>query len=87
MTDTRLAIIVTATLTCPTIASNLYGNWATRRQMRQNELRRADPSIPVEPPPTAAGLFIRKWAFFILAVAAHVYILTHIFRQPTASYD
>lgn len=70
MTEARWAILITTSIGCAAIVANLYSNWATRRQMRQNEQHREDPTIPLMPPPTAFTHFMRAYGFYLLGVFA-----------------
>jgi hypothetical protein len=54
-----------------------------RKQMRQIELHRADPSIPLVPPPHPITLFLRNHAFFLLSIAINVCILVKELREST----
>ncbi len=73
-----IAAIIVSTVVSLTIAA------LHRKQMRQIELRRLDPSVPVIPPPYPATRFIqRNWVngVFIVSVIVEVSILTHLMLQ------
>jgi hypothetical protein len=65
---TVAAIIVAAIV--PLVVAHLH-----RKQMRQIELHRADPSIPVVPPLNPITLFLKNWGILIFNVLFNIGVL------------
>ena len=70
-----IASIIVATVVPLTIAA------LHRKQMRQIELHREDPSVPLIPPPHPATRFIQRNGIFIVSVIVEVWLLTHLLLQ------
>lgn len=64
-----VAAIIVAT-TVPLIVAHLH-----RKQMRQIELHRADPSIPMVPPPSPITLFLKNWGILVFNVLFNIGVL------------
>jgi hypothetical protein len=77
------ASLIVATVVPLTIAA------LQRKQMRQIELHRADPSVSLIPPPHPATRFIKRNGIFIVSVIIEIAVLTKEMRQtePITRWD
>jgi hypothetical protein len=71
---TILAIVAGATVSL--IVAHLH-----RKQMRQIELRRVDPSLPVTPPPSAITRFITNHGFLIFSIGVDITAVIYQLRK------
>jgi hypothetical protein len=69
-----LAIIAAATVSL--IVAHLH-----RKQMRQIELHRLDPTVPLTPPPSPVTRFLRNYGPLILNLSLNVGILVNELRK------
>jgi len=67
---TILAIVAGATVSL--IVAHLH-----RKQIRQIELHRADPSVPITPPPSAITRFFRRYRLMIFNVVLNGGVIVH----------
>ena len=67
--------LIAGTITAATTAA------LQRKQMRQIELHRADPSVPLLPPPHPLTLFCKKWSALIVGVCINLAFLISAFTR------
>jgi hypothetical protein len=68
-------LIFTGTAVVSLIIASLH-----RRQMRQIELHRGDPSVPITPPPHAVTQFLKRHGFPLLGIGISAFYLVHDLR-------